>query len=177
MSRCRRSVLVEFRCQQMIQRTTHRRDAETAEKGREGLLNWGHRSSLLATLAALVLAGAIVNAQAQEQALPPAPQRLVTTVTPKPGFFTEPSIAVNPLNPQQVVAAFQDNAHIAYSTDAGRTWQLATGIEPPDYRVSGDVSVPSADQGHAIICYMAFDRLGTYSYWGHNSSKNRLHIR
>jgi hypothetical protein len=118
-----------------------------------------------------------VNAQAQEQALPPAPQRLVTTVTPKPGFFTEPSIAVNPLNPQQVVAAFQDNAHIAYSTDAGRTWQLATGIEPPDYRVSGDVSVTYDDQGHAIICYMAFDRLGTYSYWGHNSSKNGLHIR
>jgi len=161
----------------MIQRTTHRRGAEAAEKGRKGLLNWGHRRSLLVTLAAVVLAATILSAHAEDQNLPPAPQRLVTTVTPKPGYFTEPSIAVNPLNPQQVVAAFQDNAHIAYSTDAGRTWQLASGIEPSDYRVSGDVSVTYDDQGHAIICYMAFNRLGTYSYWGHDSSKNGLHIR
>jgi hypothetical protein len=114
---------------------------------------------------------------AETQTLPPAPQRAVTTVTPKPGFFTEPSIAINPLNPQQVVAAFQDNAHIAYSSDSGRSWLLATGIEPPDYRVSGDVSVTYDDKGHAIICYMAFNKLGTYNYWGHNSSKNGLHIR
>jgi hypothetical protein len=161
----------------MIRRTTHRRGAEAAENGRKSFLNCGRRIPLSATLAALALVGAIVSARAQDQNLPPAPQRLITTVTPKPGFFTEPSIAVNPLNPQQVAAAFQDNAHIAYSTDAGRTWQLATGIEPPDYRVSGDVSVTYDDQGHAIICYMAFNRLGTYSYWGHDSSKNGLHIR
>jgi hypothetical protein len=114
---------------------------------------------------------------ARAQSLPPAPGREVFTVTPEPGFFTEPSIAVNPLNPNQVVAAFQDNAHIAYSTDAGNHWQLAEGIAPPDWKVSGDVSVTYDNKGHAILCYMAFDRLGTFNYWAHNSSRNGLHVR
>ncbi|HEV2488611.1 MAG TPA: sialidase family protein [Candidatus Acidoferrales bacterium] len=113
----------------------------------------------------------------QAQALPAVPGRDVITVTPDPGYFTEPSIAVNPLNPNQVVAAFQDNAHIAYSTDAGKHWQLASGIAPPDWRVSGDVSVTYDNQGQAIICYMAFDKLGSFNYWAHNSSRNGLHIR
>jgi len=102
---------------------------------------------------------------------------VVTTLTPEPGFFTEPSIAVNPRNPRQVVGVFQDNAHAAYSSDAGRHWQIASGVAPSDYRVSGDVSTVFDAHGHAIICYMAFDRLGTFNYWGHNSSRNGLYIR
>src|SRR5262252_2846895 len=71
--------------------------------------------------------------------LPKAPHAQVTNLTPKPGFFTEPGVAVNPANPQQVVTVFQDNAHAAYSQDAGKSWQVAEGVEPPNYRVSGDV--------------------------------------
>ena len=48
-------------------------------------------------------------------------------LTPTPGYFTEPSMAVNPNNPQQVVVAFQDNAHVSYSNDAGRNWDVAVG--------------------------------------------------
>lgn len=99
------------------------------------------------------------------------------TLTPKPGFFTEPVVAINPRDPNQVAVAFQDNAHIAYSTDSGKNWQIAAGTEPPNYRVSGDVSVAYDNQGHAILCYMAFDKLGTFNYWGHNSSRNGLFIR
>ena len=120
---------------------------------------------------------ALLGVSASPQGLPKAPKSLVTTVTPRPGFFTEPSIAVNPEKPEQVVAAFQDNAHIAYSADAGRHWQLATGIEPPNYRVSGDVSVTFDNQGRAFICYMAFNKLGTFNYWGHNSSRNGIYVR
>ncbi len=109
--------------------------------------------------------------------LPQAPGSSVQTLTPKPGFFTEPGVAINPRDPNQVAVAFQDNAHIAYSTDAGKNWQIATGTEPPNYRVSGDVSVAYDNQGHAILCYMAFDKLGTFNYWGHNSSRNGLFIR
>jgi hypothetical protein len=69
---------------------------------------------------------ALLGVSASPQALPKAPKAEVTSVTPKPGFFTEPPIAVNPKKPEQVVAAFQDNAHVAYSVDAGRHWQLAT---------------------------------------------------
>lgn len=97
----------------------------------------------------------LISGSAYSQGLPKAPKAEVSTVTPKPGFFTEPSIAVNPANPRQVVAAFRDNAHIAYSTDVGRHWQLANGIEPPNYRVSGDVSVTYDNEGRAYICYIA----------------------
>ncbi len=111
------------------------------------------------------------------QEIPKAPHAQVTALTPTPGYFTEPAIAVNPADSQQVVAVFQDNAHAAYSRDAGRSWQIAEGVEPPDYRVSGDVSTAFDNQGHAFICYMAFDKLGTFNYWGHNASRNGLFVR
>jgi len=77
------------------------------------------RSAWLGAIATLVGAGA------SPQELPKAPKAEVITVTPKPGFFTEPSIAVNPNKPEQIVAAFQDNAHITYSVDAGHHWHQA----------------------------------------------------
>ena len=111
------------------------------------------------------------------QDLPKAPQAQVFTLTPTPGTFTEPGIAVNPLNPQQVVAVFQDNAHAAYSPDAGRTWQLAEGVEAKNYRISGDVSVTFDNKGHVIICYIAFDKLGTTNYWAHGATRNGIFVR
>src|SRR5690348_6285360 len=111
------------------------------------------------------------------QGLPAAPHAQVINITPQPGFFTEPSIAVNALNPKQVVAAYQNNAHIAYSADEGKTWETAAGTAPPDGRVSGDVSVTFDKHGHAILCYMAFDKLGTFNYWAHGDSRNGLFVR
>ncbi|MGH9727743.1 MAG: sialidase family protein [Candidatus Acidiferrales bacterium] len=128
--------------------------------------------AVLVALSPLLLAVA-----AAAQSLPQPPGSTTITITPEPGFFSEPSIAINPNNPQQVAAAYQDNAHIAYSSDAGKHWAIASGIAPPDYRVSGDVSVTYDNKGHAIICFMAFDKLGSFNYWGHNSSRNGLHIR
>src|SRR6266700_2000928 len=130
--------------------------------------------SRFALLAALPL---LLSASASSQSLPKAPKTEIITVTPKPGFFTEPSIAVNPANPQQVVAAFQDNAYIAFFVDGGHHWKLAAGIEPPNYRVSGDVSVTFDNEGRAYICYIAFDKLGTFNYWEHNSSRNGIYVR
>ena len=69
----------------------------------------------------ILLAGAIASAQTP---LLPAPHRHVTTVSPAEVRANEPSIAVNPNNPNQVVAAFQP-AGIAYSTDGGQTFGLA----------------------------------------------------
>src|ERR1700745_994303 len=110
--------------------------------------------------------------------LPPnPPHSSVITLTRQPGYFTEPGIAINPNNPQQVVAVYQDNAHAAHSFDAGRTWQLARGVESTSYRVSGDVSTTFDNQGHAFVCYIAFDKLGTFNYWGHNSSRNGIYVR
>jgi len=126
-----------------------------------------------ARFALLVAASFCVGPNLCAQSSAKAPAAEITTVTPKPGFFTEPSIAINPNNPQQVVAAYQDNAKIAFSTDAGHHWQLATGIESTNYRVSGDVSVTYDNQGHAFICYIAFDKLGSFNYWGHNGDQSR----
>ena len=84
---------------------------------------------------------------------------------------------MNPKDPRQVVVAYQDTAHIAYSVDAGGHWQDASGVAPPDYRVSGDVSVTYDDKGHAIICYIAFDSLGTSEYWGHGATRNGIYVR
>jgi len=113
----------------------------------------------------------------QGQDLPKAPQAQVFNLTPAPGFFTEPAIAVNPANPQQVVGVFQDNVHAAYSLDAGRSWQLAEGVDPKNYRISGDVSVAFDNQGHAFVCYIAFDKLGNFNYWAHGATRNGIFVR
>lgn len=116
-------------------------------------------------------------ARAQIQApLPRAPQSQVTPLT-EPGYFSEPSVAVNPINPKQVVVAYQVPAHIAYSTDAGEHWEHATNVAPKDFKVSGDVSVTYDNQGHAILCSIAFNKLGTFNYWGHATTTNAVLIR
>ncbi len=118
-----------------------------------------------------------LNASVHAQELPKAPQAQVLALTPTPGYFTEPGVAVNPRNPQQVVAVFQDNAHAAYSTDTGKTWQLAEGVAPSNYRVSGDVSTVFDNEGHAFVCYIAFDKLGTFNYWAHGATRNGIFVR
>lgn len=110
------------------------------------------------------------------QELPKPPGAQVFVLTPTPGPFTEPGVAVNPANPQQVVAVFQDNAHAAYSQDGGKSWQVVD-VAPSNYRVSGDVSTAFDNQGHAFICYIAFDKLGTFNYWAHGATRNGIFIR
>ncbi|HEY6308580.1 MAG TPA: sialidase family protein [Candidatus Angelobacter sp.] len=111
------------------------------------------------------------------QPLLPAPKAHVTDINPKPGFYNEPSIAVNVANPQQLVVAWQVNASIAYSSDGGGTWTIAAGTAPTDYRVSGDVSVTFDSAGHALLCYIAFDKLGTSQYWARGATRNGIFVR
>jgi hypothetical protein len=117
------------------------------------------------------------SAPSQAQApLPRAPQARVTTLT-EPGYFSEPSVAVNPSNPRQIVVAYQVPAYIAYSTDAGEHWEHAANVAPKEFKVSGDVSVTYDNQGHAILCSIAFNKLGTFNYWGHATTMNAVLIR
>src|ERR1700683_5275912 len=113
----------------------------------------------------------------QGQGLPKAPGAQIFPLTPTVGRFTEPAIAVNPKNPQQVVGVFQDNVHASYSQDAGHTWQPADNVEPKNYRVAGGVSAAFDNQGHAFVCYIAFDKLGTFNYWGHGATRNGVFVR
>ena len=130
--------------------------------------------ALTGCLAAILYLSAMPRAQMED--LPRVPQAHVFSLTPEPGYFTEPGIAVNSANPQQVVAVFQDNAHAAYSHDAGNTWTVE-GVDPKDYRVSGDVSTVFDNQGHAFVCYIAFDKLGTFNYWAHGATRNGIFVR
>jgi hypothetical protein len=112
-----------------------------------------------------------------EPALVPAPGRRVISLTPIPGRFSEPSIAINTVNPKKLVAAFQSNASVGYSTDGGETWNVAEGTAPANYKRSGDVTITYDHQGHAILCFIAFDQLGTWKYWAHNATRNGVFVR
>jgi hypothetical protein len=136
----------------------------------------------VAAAAALALGAAVlfqVSAaqQTAPQGLPPPPGARVVTISPRPGFFNEPSVAVDPNNPNHIAAAFQSPAFVSYSQDAGSSWQLASGTSPSDYKVSGDVSMVYDVLGHAILCYIAFDKLGTTNYWAHNATRNGIFVR
>ncbi len=111
------------------------------------------------------------------QTLPPAPKAHLVDINPKPGFFNEPSIAVNPANPQQAVVAWQVPASAAFTADGGQNWTIAEGVAPNDYRVSGDVSVTYGSAGHALLCYIAFDKLGSSQYWARGATRNGIFVR
>ncbi len=127
----------------------------------------------------VVPSGVLLNAQqaSTEPALTAPPGGAVVQLVRGEGNFNEPSIAVNANEPGQVVAAFQSPAGSAYSRDAGKTWSVAQGTSPTDYKVSGDVSVTFDNQGRAFLCYIAFDKLGTENYWAHNATRNGIFVR
>ncbi len=127
----------------------------------------------------IILLGVLASfsSLAMPQDLPKPLGMSVVTLTADLGPYTEPSVAVNPRNPQQVVVAYQDNAQISYSSNGGRDWLAASGTAPSNYRVSGDVSVTYDSRGQAILCYIAFDKLGSFNYWGHNATRNGIFIR
>ncbi|HEY3975299.1 MAG TPA: hypothetical protein VGM18_20015 [Candidatus Sulfotelmatobacter sp.] len=122
-----------------------------------------------------IVVAASLSMHAQD--LPKAPQAQIFSLTPAVGPYTEPAIAVNPGNPQQVVGVFQDNVHASYSTDFGHSWNPAENVAPKNYRISGDVSVAFDNQGHALVCYIAFDKLGAFNYWAHGATRNGIFVR
>jgi hypothetical protein len=123
---------------------------------------------------ALLMFAAMPVLTAKNMKVAPSPQIFNLTA---PGFYSEPAVAIDPADPQHIVVVFQNQAHAAYSRDEGKHWEVASGVSSKQYRVSGDVSAAFDTKGHAIICYMAFDKLGTFNYWGHNSSRNGLYVR
>jgi hypothetical protein len=108
--------------------------------------------------------------------MPRAPGARVVTLT-APGISSEPSVAISPNDPRQVVVAYQVPASIAYSTDFGVHWDHAKGVAPQHFKVSGDPSVTFDNKGHAIFSYIAFNKLGTFNYWGHATETNGVFVR
>lgn len=135
-----------------------------------------HMDKCCRLLLAAIIAAFGIPALSQT-ALPTAPGAAITDLNPTPGPFSEPGVSVNPLNPNQVVVVFQVRAQAAYSEDAGRTWKLADGVTPKEYKVSGDVSTVFDNKGHAFMSCIAFDKLGTFNYWGHGATRNGIFVR
>ena len=127
---------------------------------------------------ALLAFSAIVPAQAaDDNALPPAPGRRVVTLTPEPGSYNSPSIAINHADPRQVLVGFGSHTSVGYTIDGGEHWALAQGTALTNYRGFGDNSVTYDKQGHAIFGFIAFDAAGSWRYWGHNPKRNSIQIR
>ncbi len=75
------------------------------------------------------------------------------------------------------MVAYQVPASIAYSTDAGAHWKKAENTAPKNFKVSGDPNVTFDNKGHAIFCFIAFNKLGTFNYWGHAATTNGIFVR
>ncbi len=129
-----------------------------------------------AKLAAALTAVLFSGVSLAQSPLAPAPHRHLVTISGMEHRGSEPSIAVNPNNPNQVVAAFQP-ATVAYSTDAGQTFATADLPPVPGWREGGDVSVAFDSRGHAYLGTLHFDKLGSASYWAHGAGRNGIFVR
>lgn len=101
----------------------------------------------------------------------------IVDISPPTGAFTEPSIAVNPKRPNELLAVYQVGAFTSYSSDSGKTFTTAKEPMQTGYRVAGDVSTTFDYEGHAFVCYLAFDQLGTPQYWAHGAGRNGIFVR
>lgn len=128
--------------------------------------------SICSTYACLWLSSAALS----QTPLPPAPDRNVLTISKPEVRGNEPSIVVNPNNPEQVVVTFQP-ATIAYSQDGGKTFSTADLPPVEGWRGGGDVSVAFDDKGHAYLSTLHFEKLGSMSYWAHGAGKNGIFVR
>ena len=144
-------------------------------RGREVTAYRAPRCTLAWVAASIATALFAIGLPAQSS-LPRAPGAHVVTI-PGLGRFSEPSIAVNPRDPSQVVAVWQNQVHAAWSADSGRTFTPATGVQPPNYEVSGDVSVTFDDKGRAYLSYMGFDRAAPRTTLDRKLARQGLFVR
>ena len=114
--------------------------------------------------------------QESRRTLAPVPDRVVLRLTPQPGDFHTPSIAIDPSNVQHLLVGFQAKTSAAYSSDGGAHWALSSEIPPVDYRFTGDTSVAFDHRGHAFVCFIAHDGPGPFKYWGHDPKRNAILI-
>ncbi len=125
-------------------------------------------------LATIGLAGMVWARVGAEPPLPPAPNAHVVTITPPGQVSSEPAIAVNPANPNQVAGAAGRWA--AYSTDGGRTF---TPVLPAGQngRSGGDVSLAFDDKGQLFLSFLSIEKNGLPGYWGHGPGANGIWVR
>jgi len=127
------------------------------------------RVSIIVTLTTVALTA--VNGQSRLQ---PAPGAHVVTITPPGQTGSEPAIAVNPNNPNQVVGV--GGGWAAHSIDGGRTF---TAVQPHagSSRSGGDPSIAFDDKGNVFLSFLWIQKNGLPSYWGHGPGANGIFVR
>jgi len=129
-------------------------------------------TALRVVATALLLAP--IGASAQSS-LPRAPGARVVTVTPDGQSGAEPSIAINQYRPNQI-AATAGGGLIAYSSDSGKTF---TTINPAGEggKTGGDPSLTFDDKGNLFYSFLAIQKNGAPSYWGHGTGGNGIWVQ
>jgi len=125
-------------------------------------------------LAALVLAGAGAPLVHAASPLASAPAAHVVTVSPQGTVATEPAIAVNPREPQDVVAV--GGRWAAYSNDGGNTF-TPVRLVGDEQRPLGDVSLAFDQRGRLYLSYLTIEKNGLPGYWAHGVRGNGIWVR
>jgi hypothetical protein len=105
----------------------------------------------------------------------PEPRVQAVPVT-GPGYHNETSVAVNPTNARNLVAAWQIPATVGWSDDGGGTWHPSVLPGTDAFQMSGDPSVFFDADGHAYALYIAFDRPADYDTLGRAAHRNGIYI-
>jgi hypothetical protein len=124
-------------------------------------------------LAALLVCGAGAPRAHAAAPLAAAPGARVVTVSPAGTTASEPAIAVNPLEPHEVVAV--GGRWAAYSIDAGATF-TAVRLAADDHPPLGDVSLAFDDRGRLFLSYLAIQKNGLPGYWGRGTGGNGIWV-
>lgn len=104
----------------------------------------------------LLLSGAALHSQ-DEPKPKSAAHRVVRVTDPKAIHACEVTVAINPTNPDNIVAASQQGAsNVAYaSSDGGKSWKT-TKLANPDKRVQGDDALTFTADGLAVHACISF---------------------
>ncbi len=126
---------------------------------------------IITTVVLVVVAVPVAHLQTR---LPRPPGAHVVTITPPGLTASEPAIAVNPNNPNQVVGI--TGRWAAYSTDGARTF---TPVQPAgeDGRSGGDASLAYDDKGNLFLSFLSIQKNGLPGYWGHGPGANGIYVR
>lgn len=132
------------------------------------------RTAAARLVIATLLLSPIAIGLAAQSPLPAAPGAHIVTITPPGLTGSEPAIAVNPRNPDQVVAGAGRWA--AWSVDGGKTF---TPVQPAgeNGRGGGDVSFAFDDKGQVFLSFLSIQKNGLPGYWGHGPGANGIYVR
>jgi hypothetical protein len=127
-----------------------------------------------AGLIAAMVAALLPAWTAAQTPLPRAPGAHVVTITPPGQTGSEPAIAVNPNDPNQVVGI--GGGWAGWSSDGGRTF---TPVRPSgeNGRSGGDPSLAFDDKGNVYLSFLSIQKNGLPSYWGKGPGANGIYVR